>query len=293
MWGEYVPVGTRIARAQKKMKQLAKKGKKIEPVEIEGRKIVKEFWGNQWCDHFESFSDFSNRLPRGRTYARNGSICHLSIQEGCVEAFIAGSSLYEVKMTISKLKKSEWAAIKERCAGQIASLLELLSGKLSESVMGVVANHEDGLFPNDQEIKFSCNCPDWADMCKHVAAVFYGIGNRLDEQPDLLFLLRGVDPSELISSELTTTAEKTDDILDGESLTALFDIEMEDEPQGMTGIQLHSLRKKMNLSVKELANRLEVTPASIYRWEKTQGSLNIHKNTMDALLNFKATCKFL
>ena len=199
-WAPYVSVAERRRRALKKMTQLRKKGMDIRPIEIEGRKIARTFWGQAWCDHMESLGDFANRLPRGRTYVRNGSVCHLAIKKGGITAMVSGSSLYNIKVKIGVLPKKKWTKVKSRCAGQIGSLLELLQGHFSDNVMDVVTDSRGGLFPLSKEIHLSCSCPDWATMCKHVAAVLYGVGARLDEQPDLLFLLRGVKHDELISA---------------------------------------------------------------------------------------------
>lgn len=197
----YVPVGVRRARALKKMEKLRKKGFDIKPVQIEGRKITHTFWGQAWCDHLESFSDYDNRLPRGRTYVRNGSVCHLDIEKGRISAMVSGSEIYQVEIAIKTLSQKKWKEVKNRCAGQIGSLLELLQGRLSKNVMSVVTDCNKGLFPLPGEISLQCSCPDWAVMCKHVAAALYGVGARLDEAPELLFLLRGVDHEELISAE--------------------------------------------------------------------------------------------
>ncbi|MBI9075823.1 MAG: helix-turn-helix domain-containing protein [Desulfatibacillum sp.] len=205
-WKPYVPVAERRERALKKMQKLRKKGQDIQPVEISGMKIARTFWGKAWCDHIESFSDYENRLPRGRTYVRNGSVCHLDISKGEVNAMVSGTSMYTVKITIATLPERKWKAVKDRCAGQIGSLLELLQGKLSENVMEVVTDQQEGLFPLSKEIKLKCSCPDWANMCKHVAAVLYGVGARLDEKPELLFLLRGVDHEELIDAQAAIAA---------------------------------------------------------------------------------------
>ena len=187
------------------MAQLEKQGLEVRPVEIEGRKIARSFWGQAWCDHLESFSDFENRLPRGRTYIRNGSVCHLEISRGAIKAMVCGSSLYTVEITIKALSAKKWKDVKTRCTGQIGSLLELLQGNLSKDVMAIVTDRARGLFPLPGEIKLQCSCPDWAIMCKHVAAVLYGVGSRLDLEPELLFLLRGVDHEELISAEVDLT----------------------------------------------------------------------------------------
>jgi len=238
-WRPYVPVAQRRAQARRKMDSLRKKGVDIQPVEIEGRKIAKTFWGEAWCDHLESFSDYENRLPRGRTYVRNGSVCHLEIDEGEVLAKVAGSELYNLHIRIKALPAKKWTAIRERCAGQVGSLLELLQGKLSNHVMEVVTDRKDGLFPLPQEISLDCDCPDWAVMCKHVAAVLYGVGARLDRQPELLFKLRGVDHEELIDAdaEATVTAAtsrgKSKRLADGE-LSDVFGIDLDTSDDAAT-----------------------------------------------------------
>ncbi len=200
-WAPYVPVAVRRRRAMKKMEALRKKGVDIQPVEIEGRTIARTFWGKGWCDHLEGFSDFENRLPRGRTYVRNGSVCHLAIDRGKIEAKVSGSELYNVAVQIKTLPAKKWNAVKQRCAGAIGSLLELLEGRLSDHVMDVVTHRKEGLFPLPGEMSFRCSCPDWAVMCKHVAAVLYGVGNRFDHRPELLFELRGVNHDELIQAD--------------------------------------------------------------------------------------------
>ena len=229
----YVPVAERRARALKKMEKLRKKGQDIKPVQIEGRKITRTFWGQAWCDHLESFSDYANRLPRGRTYVRNGSVCHLEIEKGRISALVCGSEIYTVEIAIKTLPPGKWKAVKNRCAGQISSLLELLQGRLSQNVMSVVTDRKQGLFPLPGEISLKCSCPDWAVMCKHVAAALYGVGARLDEAPELLFLLRGVDHEELISTEVGVAVAAADQkggrrIAD-ETLADVFGIEMSEE----------------------------------------------------------------
>ncbi|MDR1612470.1 MAG: SWIM zinc finger family protein, partial [Planctomycetota bacterium] len=196
-WPEYVPVATKVARAKKAAEKLRKKGVDVQPVELSGRKIASSFWGKGWCDHMDSYHDYENRLPRGRSYVRNGSVVHLEVSKGEIHALVAGSKTYAVDITVGLLPAERWKWIKERCAGQIASLLDLLKGSLSDGVMRVVTDRDNGLFPGPKEFRMRCSCPDGAVMCKHIAAVFYGIGNRLDSRPELLFLLRGVDHAEL------------------------------------------------------------------------------------------------
>lgn len=205
----YVPVAKRRAQALKEVEKRRKHGDKVSPVVIDGRNIANTFWGKAWCENLEGYSDFDNRLPRGRTYVRNGSVVDLQITPGKITALVSGSSLYRVTITITPVAAETWQKIKTRCAGQIGSLVELLQGKLSKEVMDIVTAREDGLFPKPREIKMSCSCPDYAGMCKHIAATMYGVGARLDHAPELLFSLRKVDHLELFESAVPATVKKT------------------------------------------------------------------------------------
>jgi|SRR6056297_200224 len=209
-WAPYVTVAERRAKARKHLEKMKKKGLAVQPVELSGRKIAASFWGKGWCEHMESFSDYDNRLPRGRSYVRNGSVCHLDIASGRIDAIVSGSALYNVKITVSPLNQNKWAAVRRACSGKIASLIDLLRGKLDRGVMEVVSDRKEGLFPLPGEMTFDCNCPDWAGMCKHVAAVLYGVGARLDHAPEMLFALRGVNHEELVdvSAALADTTQK-------------------------------------------------------------------------------------
>jgi len=231
-WQPYVPVAQRRAKAEKALSKLAKKGLQVQPVTIDGRKIAASFWGKGWCDHIESFGDYANRLPRGRTYVRNGSVCHLDIQAGKIEAIVSGTSLYNVTITISQLSSATWKEIKASCSGRISSLIDLLRGKLADGVMEVVSDRKKGLFPLPGEMKFTCSCPDWAGMCKHVAAVLYGVGSRLDHAPEKLFLLRGVNHEELVDLTATlqeaTTSKSSRRRIAGSGLADVFGVDLAD-----------------------------------------------------------------
>jgi len=198
-WRPYVPVAQRRANAVKEAARLAKKGRVLAPVRLDGRAIARTFWGKSWCDNLEAYSDFANRLPRGRTYVRNRAVVDLQIAPGKVTALVSGSEIYEIVIQIQPLPKAVWTRIQMDCAGRIDSLMEMLQGRLSSAVMQTVTRKEGGLFPKPAEIEMECSCPDWAGLCKHVAASLYGVGSRLDEKPELLFLLRGVDPADLIA----------------------------------------------------------------------------------------------
>jgi uncharacterized Zn finger protein len=207
-WRPYVSVAQRRAKAAREIEKRRKRGAKISSVVIEGRTIAKTFWGKAWCENLESYSDYSNRLPRGRTYVRNGSVVDLQIEPGKIKALVSGSSLYTITINITPLAAGHWRDIKSSCAGQIGSLVELLKGELSKGVMDVVTARGSGLFPKPSEIKLDCSCPDWADMCKHVAAALYGVGARLDHEPELLFVLRKVDHLELIAEAVPAAVKK-------------------------------------------------------------------------------------
>jgi uncharacterized Zn finger protein len=230
-WRPYVPVAERRRQALRELAKLRKRGKSIVPVMIEGRTIAKTFWGKSWCTNLERYSDYASRLPRGRTYVRNGSVLDLKIARGEVAARVAGSSLYEIKIAIAPVKAARWKAICRDCAGGIDSLVELLQGRLARGIMDRVCREGDGLFPSPEEIKLSCSCPDWADMCKHVAAALYGVGARLDAKPELIFVLRGVDENELLADagrDLvgTAAAPSTAKLLGDSDVAALFGLEM-------------------------------------------------------------------
>jgi uncharacterized Zn finger protein len=229
-WQPYVPVAERRRQAERKLAKLKKKGQSVAPVKIEGRTIAATFWGKSWCTNLERYSDYENRIPRGRSYVRNGSVIDLQIAKGEITAMVAGSSLYKIKIAIAPVKTARWKAICRDCAGTIDSLVDLLQGRLAKGVMDRVCREGDGLFPSPTEIKLSCSCPDWADMCKHVAAALYGVGARLDQKPQLLFVLRGVDENELIAGagqDLTLTkAVPGAKMLDDGDVAALFGLEM-------------------------------------------------------------------
>ena len=227
-WGRYVPVAEKKARAAAQVRRLQAKGRTLAPVST-GRVIAQSVWGKAWCTHLESYSDLANRLPRGRTYVRNGSVLDLQVVGGEVTALVAGTQLYEVELTVAPLKAKRWEAIRSACAGGIDSMVALLRGELSGSVMEVVCQKKTGLFPAPRELDVACSCPDWATVCKHVAAVVYGIGARLDSRPELLFELRGVDAQELISEPSLPPlgAEAPGALLEGVDLAALFGVEIE------------------------------------------------------------------
>jgi uncharacterized Zn finger protein len=229
-WPSYIPVAERRRKAKLAMERLRKKGHTVSPVQIEGRAIANTFWGKAWCDNLERYRDYENRIERGRTYVRNGSVVDLQIVPHQVTATVSGSRLYNVNIKIADVSARQWASICADCAGGIDSVIELLQGRLAKGVMERICRQGDGLFPTPAEIRFSCTCPDHASMCKHVAAVLYGVGARLDVQPELLFRLRAVDERDLIaqidSAIPMAMAAPSGELLETDDLSALFGLEL-------------------------------------------------------------------
>ena len=231
-WAPYVPVAERRLKAARAMEKLRKKGHPVAPVTITGRAIASTVWGKAWCTNLEGYHDYENRLPRGRTYVRNGSVVDLQIAPREVTAMVSGASIYTVKVSIAELPGKQWKSICADCAGGIDSLVELLQGRFSKGVMERICRQDGGLFPRPAEIRFACSCPDYALMCKHVAAVLYGVGARLDASPELLFRLRAVDETELVAGldtalPLSKTGPAAGKVLESEDISALFGLDMD------------------------------------------------------------------
>jgi uncharacterized Zn finger protein len=230
-WAPYVPVAERRRRAERMAVRLRKKGQVLAPVTIAGRTIAATFWGKAWCNNLEAYSDYETRLPRGRTYLRNGSVIDLQIARGQVTALVSGSKIYRIVLAIKEVPAVRWRSICTDCAGSVASVVELLQGRFAKGIMERLCRQQNGLFPMPSDIRFSCSCPDYALMCKHVAAVLYGVGARLDDQPELLFRLRGVDESELLAHvdtplALTKKGPASDRVLHADDVSALFGLDM-------------------------------------------------------------------
>ena len=279
-WRPYVPVAQRRANAARAMAKMTKTGKSVSPVVLQNKKIATTFWGKAWCDNLEAYSDYANRLPRGRTYVRNGSVMDLQISEGKVTAIVSGSQLYKIEIKIKSLGGSLWKAIQSECAGKIDSLMELLQGRLSAGVMQIVTRQQRGLFPSPKEITMECSCPDWAGMCKHIAASLYGVGARLDEKPELLFRLRGLDPEALISKASARDAVRQAKPAAGAA--AIGEAELAD----VFGIELESSSAKPAGPAK-----VQGRPASSARKPPARKQAKPNPLTLEAARRSKATSK--
>ncbi len=235
---KYVSVAQKKSKAEKKIKQLRKKNPDIRPVILEGQALAKTWWGKSWNKNLESYADYSNRIGRGRSYVRHLAVVDLQIEPGKITSLVNGSSLYKVEITIAKMKKQNWQAIKKECQAKLSSLPDLLAGKFPKSLQDIFMVQGKGLFPTPKEITLDCDCPDWAIMCKHVAATLYGVGARLDEDPTLFFTLRQVNMDDLISQAVQDktasilkgdkTTGNTSNIIGDDKLEDLFGIDMDD-----------------------------------------------------------------
>ncbi|MCL1808975.1 MAG: hypothetical protein FWG42_04295 [Clostridiales bacterium] len=192
--------------------KLRKKNPDIKPVILEGKKLARTWWGMAWNKNLESYADYESRIVRGRSYVRSGAVLDLSVGSGGAHALVSGSASkpYEITVKIEPLPKKKWDALMKKCSHKIASLEDLASGKFPEELMELFMDKGGGLFPSPKEISFSCSCPDWAYMCKHVAAALYGIGARFDDDPMLFFTLRDIDFTELLKK---TVEEKMKSML--------------------------------------------------------------------------------
>ncbi|MDR3354667.1 MAG: SWIM zinc finger family protein [Synergistaceae bacterium] len=238
-WGhyEYTPVSEKRAAAKMNLERLRKKDPDISPITIEGRKIVTTWWGKAWTENLESYADYANRIGRGRSYVRNGMVLDLKISPGVIGAQVSGSrrNPYVVRIDIDKLPESRWNSIVEQIGRRISNAAELVEGKFPEDLKEIFLRQGSGLFPSPKEIHMECSCPDWAYMCKHIAAVLYGTGTRLDQDPLLFFTLRGIDCSDLLkksiddkmNSMLKNAGKKTARVMDGADIEELFGLKTE------------------------------------------------------------------
>ena len=287
-WKPYVSATARRKKAEKAAAKAKKAGANLSPVAASRGAIAKTFWGKAWCENLERYSDYANRLPRGRTYVRNGSVIDLKIATGKVQAQVVGSSLYKVAVSVTAVPGKQWQSISADCAGSIDSLVELLQGRLSKAVMERICTPNTGLFPAPKEIQFSCSCPDWASMCKHVAAVLYGVGARLDEQPELIFTLRRVDAKDLVTragaglpkAKQGPTAGK---VLDDALLADVFGIEMADVAPATK-----SAAPRHKSTATKVAKTLAKVTATTTRKAPTAGKTEVAKKTAPARKPAKA-----
>jgi len=229
---EYVPVAKKKEKAAKQVEKLRKKNADLSPVIIEGNKIAKTWWGEAWCRNLESYADFRNRIGRGSAYVKNGFVIDLKIEEGLISGMVVGTNLYTVKINIDILDANRKKNIIKVIGRRIESVSDLIEGKFPKELGQLFLTQGNGLFPSPGEIHMNCTCPDWADMCKHVAAVPYGVGARLDQDPLLFFKLRSVDVNDFIkasideklNSMMKNAGKPTKRVIENADITEIFGV---------------------------------------------------------------------
>lgn len=201
-------VSERKAKALKAAEKLGRK-QKLDPVVIE-KQLAVTWWGKAWNRNLEGYADYSNRLPRGRSYARHGSVIDLRIEAGSILSLVQGSESrpYEIKISIEAMDAKARALLIKACAGKLDSAEALLAGRFPEDMTLLLTGEKTGLFPNPRGIRFSCSCPDSAQLCKHIAATLYGVGARLDRDSTLFFLLRNIKLEDLVSQAVVKETQK-------------------------------------------------------------------------------------
>ena len=286
----YVSVAEKRAKAEKKIKNIKKKNSDICPVIIEGRTIANTWWGKSWNKNLESYADYTNRIGRGRSYVLNNAVLDLKIKSGTIESLVMGtrSAPYKVKVKIKKIKPKIWEGIKKSCQGEIDSLQELFAGKFPKSLSEIFTDREFGFFPSPEEIFFDCSCPDWADMCKHIAATLYGVGARLDSRPEMFFTLRGVKMEDLVteavkdhaSSLLKKTRQKSSRVIDGSNLSEIFGIDLEEKP----AIKIKKEKSKKKI-IKKLAIKIKKSSIKKAKKPKLKKKISIKKKVSRKIRN--------
>ena len=228
------PNATQLRKnAAESVKKEKKRGNVLEPVTVKGRDIVKNWWGKAWCSNLEQYADYESRIDRGKRYVRNGSVIDLKIHKGKISARVQGTrkTPYKIEIRISPLSEEKCQNIIQKCGRKIENMEELLNGNFPLEMQELFQG-KDGLFPTPKEIGFTCSCPDWALMCKHVAAALYGVGVRLDENPLLFFELRGIDVGRFIDVTIANRVEtmlanegkQSSRIIVDEDITDLFGV---------------------------------------------------------------------
>lgn len=234
----YVSVAERRRKNEARLEKMRMKDPHVQPVVIQGNTLARTWWGKAWNRNLERYADYDNRIGRGRSYVRHGAVLDLRVTPGEVRAKVQGSSRmhYSVTIWIDPIDKATWKEIKRACAGQLDSLQSMLSGKFPKSLETLFMTRGSGIFPSSKEIDFGCTCPDGAQMCKHVAAVLYGVGARLDEDPSIFFTLRKVDVADLVTETVKDATEellekanrRSSRVISGENLSDVFGIDMEE-----------------------------------------------------------------
>ncbi len=231
-YGYYETKAEKRRRIGEKLERLRKTDPNIAPLTIEGNTLAKSWWGKAWGKNLESYADYKSRLSRGKNYVKQGAILDLKIEEGKVNSKISGSGskIYDCEIHIERLSDERLKKILEHCQNKISTLDALLTGDFSEELLELFQDKSYGLFPSPDEISFRCDCPDVANICKHVAATLYAIGTKFDDDPMFFFELRQIESENLIQKSVEKKLEnmlehvgkKTSRTMDASKISDVF-----------------------------------------------------------------------
>ena len=164
--------------------------------------IGETWWSKRWIGVLESF-DMGARLGRGRSYARRGQVISIDVQKGVVLSKVQGtrSKPYDIKIQLKPISEDDWEKVTDEMASKAIFAAKLLSSQMPTNIEDAFSKVKISLFPeNEEDLKTDCSCPDWANPCKHIAAVYYLLAERFDEDPFLIFMLRGKTKEEIVDA---------------------------------------------------------------------------------------------
>ena len=196
-------------------------GEELHPVVNKTRKLARNFWGSAWMKQLALCESGGMCLAPGRTLLRHACVLHVDIQPGSISALVSAEEVFEVELKLESLDEERLDRLAATCSGHIDSLLSLMQGKVDEAVLQQLCHPENGLLPTPEDWHMHCTCPDWAEPCPHAAAAIYAAGCLIDEKPELLFTLRGIQPEALLSAPAPANE------IDADKLSAMFGIDLD------------------------------------------------------------------
>ena len=189
----HLSAAARKALAEQERKRVLAENPDFIPLRVtHTQKLARSFWGQAWNRNLDTYQDYDTRFDRGRRHLRAGAVVNLQLIGPQVEAHVWDHRLYPVSATFAPLDTEKWAAFRKDSAGEFDSLVALLQGKVSDTLLARIIDPQKGLFPERQALTYRCTCLDDAPLCEHIAAVLYGIGVCFDENAELFFSLRAI-----------------------------------------------------------------------------------------------------
>lgn len=217
------------SRAECLLQELRAQGDVLHPVKSKSKNLAKSFWGKAWMKSLQYCEQQGMRLAGGRTYLRHGCVLDVQVEPGLIRSRVLGEFLYDVEIRTKTLDGERMRALSDCCVGNVASWVDLLQGQMNDELMGILSSEESGIFPLPNEWLFSCNCADYADVCKHVAATLYAFGVMIDSEPELLFTLRNISANDLLPHQIDVASIDDDSRLrvDRNALQDMFGISLD------------------------------------------------------------------